>query len=47
MRRLIHGLAASLAAVPLTVYAILMAAPAASAARPPAPRQPPRRRPAW
>ena len=33
MRRLIHGLAASLAAVPLTVYAILMAAPAASAAQ--------------
>src|ERR1700722_5892340 len=33
MRRLIHGLAASLAAVPLTVYAIAMAAPAASAAR--------------
>ena len=34
MRRLIHGLAASLAAVPLTVYAILMAAPAASARQP-------------
>ena len=32
MRRLIYGLVAALAAVPLTVYAILMAAPAATAA---------------